>query len=288
MTGQYEIDWSDHAQHLRRTARADADWYRLAAHDLVRPGDRLLADVGCGGAGMAAALAVAGPQARVVAVDGDEDVLAGAHDNLVDAGLDGRVELALADLAGAGSDLADALDGGADVIWASAVVHHAGDQQVAVERLAALLGPGGRLALAEGGLRARHLPWDVGVGEPGLEVRLEAANDRWFAGMRSELPESTRMPYGWTTALRRAGLGEVTTRSVLIERSAPLGSEDLALVADRLRHWVERLREADLLEAADLDAWDRLLDPDSETWLGQREDVFWLEVRSVHVGTAPS
>lgn len=285
--GDYDIDWSEHTDHLAAAAHTDAEWYSTVAADLVRPADRLLVDVGCGGAGMAAALALAAPAAQVVAVDGDEDVLAAAAENLARAGVRDRVRLTKADLTSPVADLAAVLGADADLIWASAVVHHAGDQQGAVDALAGLLAPGGRLALAEGGLAARHLPWDVGVGDPGLELRLDAAQDRWFAAMRSELPGCVRMPYGWPVALHLAGLADVTTRSGLIERPSPLAPGNLARITERLRHWVDRLGEHDLLSVADLDAWSRLLDPVSADWLGGRDDVYELTARTVHLATRP-
>jgi SAM-dependent methyltransferase len=154
----YDIDWAEHAEHLSRAARTNAGWYASMAAELVRPTDRLLADVGCGGAGMAAALAsTAAPDAEVVAVDGNEEILAAARENLARAGVASRVRLARADLTGGQAGLAAVLTGTADLIWASAVVHHAGDQQVTVDILTGMLAPGGQLALAEGGLRARHL-----------------------------------------------------------------------------------------------------------------------------------
>ncbi len=284
MSNEYDIDWAEHAEHLAHAARTDAQWYTTIAAELTRSTDRLLVDVGCGGAGMATALALAAPQARVVAVDADEHVLTAAAANLAAAGVQDRVDLATADLGTEPDRLATALAGEADVIWASAVVHHAGDQQGATNTLARLLAPGGRLALAEGGLAARHLPWDVGIGEPGLELRLDAARDRWFTAMRAELPGSVRMPYGWPVALQRAGLSGITSRSILIERPAPLPTDDMVRVTDRLSHWVDRLREHDLLDPADLAAWHRLLDPQSPDWLGHRADTFELAARTIHVG----
>lgn len=287
--GGYDIEWSDHAEHLSRAASADADWYAAMATELVRPTDRLLSDVGCGGAGMAAALAsAASSETEVVAVDGDEEILTTAGQNLAATGVGTRVRLARGDVAAGREALATVLGGEADVVWASAVVHHAGDQQAAVDTLAGLLAPGGRLALAEGGLRSRHLPWDLGVGRPGLEIRLEAAHERWFTTMRAQLPGSVPMPYGWTTALGRTGLADVTTRTTLIERPAPLGPDDTRTVLDRLGHWVERLREVELLEADDVTAWDRLLDADDPAWLGNRDDLYILEARSVHIGSRPN
>ncbi|MEH1123642.1 class I SAM-dependent methyltransferase [Micromonospora sp. CPCC 206061] len=278
----YTVVWSEHAAHLHVVAREEAGWYAEVAQALIRPRDMLAVDIGCGGAGMTRAMAaVLGATGRAVGVDGDRAILDAARSAVPDA------QFLHADLDGDLADLRAELGSPADLVWASASVHHAGDQQAAVDALATLLGPGGRLALAEGGLPPRHLPWDVGVGEPGLEIRLDAAQDRWFARMRAALPGSRPMPYGWTEALRRSGLTHVTTRTTLVERVVPLSKEDVERLLDRLTHRVDRLRPADLLAPEDLAAWDRLLDPADEAWLGNRTDLSWLDARSVHIGTHP-
>lgn len=284
----YTVDWPEKVAGLVEIARHDREWYAELARTLVQPGDRAAVDVGCGGGGMTLALATAlGGEGVVAAVDGAPEMLAavGARLDELPAG-HARVEFVAADLGGM-APVRTALGRPADLVWASASVHHAGDQQAAVDALAALLGPGGRLALAEGGLPSRHLPWDVGVGEPGMEVRLEAAHDRWFGRMRAELPGSRPMPYGWTEALRRAGLVEVTTRTTLRERPAPLSERDRWHALDRLGAMVDKLRPIGLLDPADLAAWDRLLDPADEAWLGRRGDLQRLEARSVHMGVHP-
>jgi len=279
----YEVDWSRLADRLATVARHDAGWYVALAAALVRPTDRMAVDVGCGGGGMAIALATAAPGgARVIAVDGDEAVLAGARKNALAAGV--SLQFVQADIAAGLAALRDAVGAPADLVWASAVVHHAPDQQAAVADLAVLLAPGGRLVLAEGGLRPRHLSWDVGLGEPGQEMRLDAAQDRWFAGMRAALPGSVSMPYGWPEALGRAGLVEVTTRSTLLERPSPLVAGDQATVVEGLRWRVDRLRGTGLLGAADEQAWERLLDPADGAFLGHRTDLYHLEARSIHIG----
>lgn len=280
-TEPYDIDWTDAADRLAASARTDEDWYRSVAATLVRPGDRVAVDVGCGGGGMAMVLAAAlGPDARVIGVDGAPDVLARAREltgNL-------NVEFVLADLHHGMAPVREQVPDGADLIWASASVHHLGDQQAAVDALAALLREGGRLALAEGGLSPRHLPHDVGVGEPGLESRLQAAQERWFVGMRANLPGAVRMSYGWTEALSRAGLRSVSTRTWLLEQPPPLPTDRLAAVVDRFGHRSARLHEIGLISDDDAAAWRRLLDPTDEAWLGNRGDLFSLDARSVHVG----
>jgi SAM-dependent methyltransferase len=310
-----EIDWAEQAGHLRNSATAEADWNKMVASGLVRATDRLAVDVGCGGGGMAKALAAALPEGAVVAIDADAEVLQEAR---IHTG--GAVRCELASLDDGPEPLRQAIGAPADLIWASASVHHAADQQAAVDSLASLLAPGGRLALAEGGLPARSLPWDLGIGEPGLELRLDLAQDRWFAAMRAALPGSVDMPYGWTDALQRAGLAEVTTRSVLTEKPVPLSDEDREQVVNQFQHRVDRLTPGTpgghgdghghghghgaghghghghddglpvelALPAEDLAVWRELLDPDSSHYLGRRTDLAALSVRSIHIGQAPA
>lgn len=153
----YEIDWAAQTARLAVAAEQDREWSERSAAALVRPGDRVAVDVGCGAGGMTAALAAAlGPGGLAVGADGSAEVLAAAA-NTHPAG-PGRMEWVLADLDAGLDPLKAATGGSADVVWASGSVHHAADQQAAVTALAGLLGPGGRLALAEGGLPARRLP----------------------------------------------------------------------------------------------------------------------------------
>ncbi len=297
-----EIEWGEWAGHLRESAANEADWNAAVAAGLVRDSDKVAADVGCGGGGMAKALAAAMPAGTtVVAIDADPDVLEQAREHTA-----GAVRCELASMDDGAEPLRKAIDAPADLIWASASVHHAADQQAAVDALASLLAPGGRLALAEGGLPARSLPWDLGVGEPGLELRLDLAQDRWFAAMRDSLPGTVPMPYGWTDALTRAGLTDVSTRSILTESSAPLSDErrdrlvsQFQLRVDRLNpdaepahghghgHGHGHVEVQEWLSREDLAVWARLLDPGSEEFLGRRTDLAVLSVRSIHIGHAP-
>ncbi|WP_163509710.1 class I SAM-dependent methyltransferase [Fodinicola acaciae] len=290
MTDPYAIDWDSSRDHLRDNARNDADWNAVVASRLVRPTDRLAVDVGCGGAGMAIAIAHALPtDAAVIAIDGSAEVLEGAKENARAAQLSQeRLAFRQCDLHGGLTELRAAVTEPVDLVWASASVHHVGDQQAAIDQLASLLADDGRLALAEGGLPPRRMPWDVGVGRPGLELRLDAANDEWFVQMRGGLPGSKPMPYGWTEALRRAGLREVTTFSVLIEKPAPLDANDRAHVLDSIEHRVQRSADSGSVDADDLASWQRLLDRDDPAWLGHRDDLFLLDVRSIHLGAKRS
>jgi SAM-dependent methyltransferase len=168
MTDPYAIDWDSSRDHLRDTARNDAEWNALVATRLVSPSDRLAVDVGCGGAGMAIALARALPtDAAVLALDGSAEVLEGARENARSAEIsEERLAFRQCDLHGGLAELRTAVTEPVDLVWASASVHHVGDQQAAINQLASLLSDSGRLALAEGGLPSRRMPWDVGVGRP--------------------------------------------------------------------------------------------------------------------------
>jgi SAM-dependent methyltransferase len=298
-----EIDWAEEASRLRASAEGEAEWNRMVASSLLRPGDKVAVDVGCGGGGMAKALADAlTAGGTVVGIDADPDVLEQARQYTA-----GAVRCELVSMDHGAEPLRKAIGAPADLVWAAGSVHHAADQQAAVDALASLLAPGGRLALAESGLPARSLPWDLGVGEPGLEARLDLAQDRWFKMMRDSLSGSVRMPYGWTDALTRAGLVEVTTQSVLTESPAPLAPERLEQVISQFQLRVDRLDPSqashghghghghglvvsgDLegLSAEDLATWKQLLDPEDEHYLGRRTDLAVLAVRSIHLGHAP-
>lgn len=272
----YVIDWAAQAAAVPSEAGIEAAWNAAVARDIGRDTDRFVVDAGCGSGGMTRALADAWPEARVLGVDASEHMLDRAAEQ---AAGHPRIEFVQASYE---DGFAGAVGRPADLVWASASVHHAGDQQGAVTGLAELLAPGGRLALAEGGLPAYYLPWDVGVGEPGLEHRLVAAGQRWFERMRAALPGQVRMPYGWPEAMRRAGLTDGRTRTFLTEVAAPLPAEAREVVVHALTAQVERLDDTELLDESDRDAWRRLLDPDDADWVGARDDTYVLRARSIH------
>ncbi|MDQ3732765.1 MAG: class I SAM-dependent methyltransferase [Actinomycetota bacterium] len=276
---------AEHCHHPLLTPSAPEQlWYTRTAEQLTTPTDRLVVDIGCGQAPMAIELATVLPDSvRVLALDSDPEALAAAAANIEQAGLTGRVTLIKHDLTDGVDSVRDQLSG-ADLIWASSSLHHVGDQQRVVTELAGLLRDGGRLALAEGGLAERHLPWDVGVGEPGLELRLDAAQGRWFARMRADLPGSVPMPYGWSTALRKAGLSGIVTASAVFEEATPLTSAAIEAVLHDLGHRAARLGAGGFLDDSDRAAWEQLLDPASPVWLGHRDDLYSLTARTLYVG----
>ena len=279
-----DVDFGAHAHDLEQGAGLWSTVSALIAAELPLPlpphGDVVVADVGCGTGDMALLFAerVRGTGGRVLAVDREAVLLDRVRERADAAGVAGAVRTVLADLA----ELPAAMPEPVHLAWAGHVVHHAGDQAAAVAALAGVLAPGGVLALGEGGLQPRCLPWDVGVGRPGIEGRLDAANEEWFVAMRAGLPGSVRDPRGWPAMLRAAGLVEVAARSWLLDRSAPLSAADQHAVLGRLANYVERADR--WLDGDDRAAWRRLLDPDDPAWLGGRDDLAVVAVETVHLG----
>ncbi|MDG4859799.1 class I SAM-dependent methyltransferase, partial [Streptomyces sp. T-3] len=171
--------------------------------------------------------------------------------------------------------------GPADVIWLGQSLHHIGDQRAALAAFAKHLAPGGTLVLLEGGLPARHLPRDIGIGRPGLEVRIDAAREHWFAEMRASLPGAKAETEDWAELLASAGLTHAATRSYLLDLPAPLDDRARAHVVNFFSQLGEAFAER--LDADDLATVERLVDPEDEAGLLRRRDTFVLTAQTVHM-----
>ncbi|MET9888224.1 class I SAM-dependent methyltransferase [Streptomyces sp. NPDC006430] len=288
-----DIDWEVMATRLETDAELHLPALRrTAAHlgELRRPPTtvRRVLDVGSGPGVMTCVLAETFPDADTVAVDGAPGLLDRTLARAERLGLGDRVTARHAELPG-GLDGDEGHGHGeprglgtADLIWSSRAVHHLGDQQGALNALARLLRPGGLLALAEGGLPTRFLPRDIGIGRPGLQARLDAVQEHWFAIMRAELPGSIRVVEDWPAMLGRAGLGHISSRTFLLDLPAPLGGAARAFLHAHLT----RLREiaSDFLDAEDRTTLDVLLDPETPEGVLQRPDAFLLSATTVFTG----
>ncbi len=241
----------------------------------LRP-DHAVADIGPGAGG--ATLRLAAHAVRVHAVDIDADSLTALHRRAAAAGAGDRVQPLHHDLDTGPPPLPEPVA----LVWASACVHHTLDHAAAVRGLATLLAPGGVLALGEGGLPTRSLPWDVGIGRPGLEVRLDAAHDAWFHRWHTGRTGVVREPRGWLELLRAAGLHEVTSRSAVLDLPAPLAGPAREVALALLAARVDRAR--DHLSADDAAVWQRLLDPDDTVFLGHHPGLYLLTARTLHTG----
>lgn len=281
------IDWPARLAALRLADDLDAASDQQVAERLVgvlgATAQPVIVDIGSGGGGMSAAFAaaLAGRGGRVVLSDAVGELLdaATAHVREVAAGSPVVVEAVQADASS--EQLVDQLPP-ADLVWASRVVHHLPDQQRAIDELTRVLAPGGWLALGEGGLATRCLPWDLGIGEPGLGNRLTAARDNWFIGMRGGMPGVKSLPVGWNKALEAAGLTGVFSFSYVIDHPAPASEAVRQSVVDWLA-WMYGVSE-DQLSDSDRTTVARLLDPTDEAYLGLRDDVFILGASTVYLG----
>ncbi|PPK60830.1 class I SAM-dependent methyltransferase [Actinokineospora auranticolor] len=282
------IDWTVRLAAMRRADDTKAEVGAWVAQRLVDPlpDGATVVDVGAGAGGMAAAFAAA-----LAARRGGRIVLVDAVPQLQAAAVE-RVRAVAGDRVEVVPVLADAADPGlvdvvpaADLVWASGIVHHLPNQIVGLTGLAALLRPGGWLALGEGGLNTRCLPWDLGIGEPGLQDRLVAARDAWFADMRAGIGGVVRLPVGWNRALGDIGLHLAGTFSYLVDLPAPAAEPVRRSVAD----WLHGLATiaGDRLSQADRDTVTRLLDEDGPDWIVHRDDTFILSAATVHLATKP-
>lgn len=284
-----DIDWEAHAERLEREGELHlpflepaGDWLReqLTAEGRAQDTGLRVLDVGSGPGVFTCLLARHFPQGTTVAVDGTESLLDRCRERAAAHGLEEHVVTRLAQLP---EDLGDL--GAADLIWTSRTLHHLGDQQDAVNQLAGLLRPGGVLAIGEGGLPFRCLPRDIGLGRPGLQSRIDAALEDWFAGMRAELPSAASDVEDWTAMLSHAGLEPSGTRSFLTDVPAPLGVSVRSFLHSQFEGVREKL--ADYLDAEDQRTLDTLLDPEDPAGILRRPDAFCLTANTVHTARAP-
>jgi SAM-dependent methyltransferase len=283
-----DLDWDALADRLEREAELTLPFLEQAAahlRDIALHGDRTLTrvdrilDVGSGPGVASCLLARYFPNAHVTAVDATESLLGRARVRAHREGLHGRVHTQRAQLP---TDLC--VLGTADIVWAGHFVHHLGDQQAALDALARTLRPGGVLAVAERGLDTRFLPRDIGIGRPGLQARLDAADEDWFSDMRAALPGTRTTVEDWPAMLARAGLVPTGTHSYLTDLPSPLDAEPREHLHARLTRQRERL--AGRLSAEDLRTLDALLDDDADTGILWRPDAFLLTATTVHTARA--
>ncbi|MDX3640469.1 class I SAM-dependent methyltransferase [Streptomyces sp. MB09-02B] len=274
-----DLDWAELAEHLVEEAELFAPLNRQAAAWVAarQPEPGLVVDVGSGPGVVSCLLAEVFPGARVVALDGSGPLLERARYRAEQLGIEDRFSTLEAELPGGLGEL----DYPADLMWAGHSLHHLGDQRAALAAFAERLALGGTLALVEGGLPSRFLPRDIGIGRPGLQSRIDAAEDRWFTEMRASVPGSVPETEDWPGLLTAVGLRDATSRTFLLDLPAPVPEAARAYAVGQFQR--ARGMLADFLDAADLSTVDRLLDPGDKASLHHRTDLFVLAAQTVHV-----
>lgn len=273
-----DFDWAAMADELELAGETQSPYLRQALKELKHLTPRRILDIGSGPGVAACRLAAVFGQAEVTAVDGAPELLVRAEERAARLGV--RLRTQVAEFPVGLADLEPA-----DLVWAGQVVHHVGDQQDALNRLAGLLEPGGVLAVVEGGLPSRWLPRDLAFGRPGIQARLDAAMEDRFSRMRAELPGSAAVVEDWPGLLRAAGLTQVRSRTFLVDYPAPLAAGPRRSVRRSLER--QRAMVGEHLDAEDLVTLDRLLDPADPAGVDLRADLFLLTAKTVHLGSRP-
>jgi SAM-dependent methyltransferase len=263
----------DYVGKLRRFNAFAAPELRQAIASLaLRPGMRVL-DAGCGsGEALAWLSSEAGPEGMVVGID-----LALAHARAARAIAPPVASVVQANLA----HLPLAC-GSVDLVWSVNTLNHLRDPVDALHTLATLLRPGGRIALGQSSLLPdMYFAWDARLERVVNEAVRQYYRDRYQVSER-ELA-AVRALVG---RLRRAGLRNVTARTFMIERVAPLdpASADYLLETIFGGTWGERLQP--YLDADDYAALVRLCDPRHPDFALRRPDFHFLQSFTLAVGQA--
>jgi ubiquinone/menaquinone biosynthesis C-methylase UbiE len=218
--------------------REVAEWVSASLTERAR-----VIDVGAGTGTGTLALARQLPDAEVIALDVDEEMLRHIRDKARTLGLADRIRTVLADLDQASPDRLEA----ADLVWAANSLHHMGDPARAVAQIYQMLRPGGLLAVTELESFPRFLTDPAGEA---LEERIHAA----MARGRDEV--GMHMHEDWPARFTQAGFAVESERRFVIALRPPPDSPMAAAVAryavvtlGRARHGLEdKLSDVDIAE----------------------------------------
>jgi SAM-dependent methyltransferase len=232
-----------------------------------RPGHRFL-DLGSGTGTGTLALLQHFPAAEVTAVDKSGPMLDRLRRKAAAQGAAGRVHVVEADLDAGWPDT-----GPVDLVWASASLHHMAAPDRVLASVLAALRPGGLLAVAEMDSFPRFLPDDLGLGEPGLEVRCHAALAHELAG---EVPH---LGSDWGPWLSRAGFAVEAKQVFAVSLAPPLPAAAGRYAQACLRRMRPGLEGR--VSAVDLATLDTLIGSDGPDGVLRRGDLAVRATRTV-------
>jgi SAM-dependent methyltransferase len=235
----------------------------LIANVGLGPGMRVL-DAGCGtGEALPWLLNEVNPSGSVVGID-----LAAAHVDAARVYASANIEVIQGDLLTA--QLAPA---SVDFIWCVNTINHLRNSIHAVNRLTALLRPGGRIALWQSSLLPdMYFAWDSRLERVTNEAVRQYYRDRYSLDERDLT--SVRAIVG---VLRAANLQNVGASSVLIERVSPVDTATEGYLRDTIFRdtWGERLRP--YLSDGDYTELGHLCDPQHAQFALRRPDFHFLQ-----------
>jgi SAM-dependent methyltransferase len=170
--------------------------------------------------------------------------------------------------------------GSFDLVWSANAVHHLPDPAVGARALADLLRSGGRLVLGQSALLPdMYFAWDARLERVTNEAVRAYYRDRYHIS-EHELTALRNL----AGILRQAGLTNISARTLVIERIAPLDPNTHAYLLDGIFRgtWGERLRP--YLAAADFEQLTHLCDPGHPDFALRRPDFHFLQTFTLAVG----
>jgi SAM-dependent methyltransferase len=250
-------------------AFAELDLRRVIAGLALTPGMRIL-DAGCGTGEALKWFRDAIGEGEIIGID-----LAAAHTSAAR-------EEAPADTLVAQADLQKLpfFEGSFDLVWSVNTINHLNDAREAVERLAKLLRPGGRIALGQSSLVPdMYFSWDARLERLTTEAVRQYYRDRY----RLEERDLTAVR-ALVGVARDAKLKDVRAQTIMIERVFPLSPEDEAYLSEAIFRdtWGERLRP--YLSSTDYEELNRLCDPTDPAFALARPDFHFLQSFTVVIG----
>jgi SAM-dependent methyltransferase len=167
-----------------------------------------------------------------------------------------------------------------DLIWCVNTINHLRDPVLGLSRLAALLRPGGRIALGQSSLLPdMYFAWDSRLERLTNEAVRRYYQDRY--GLSERDLTGVRSLVGW---LQGAALREVTVRTLPIERTLPLQPADAEYLLEAIfrETWGERLRP--YLHPADYAELMANCDPGDSRFALRRADFHFLQCFTLATG----
>lgn len=239
----------------------------------LRDGMRIL-DAGCGSGEMLQLLRDgAGPHSALVGLD-----LSAAHVRAARELVDSSVTVLQGDLLAAPLPPASF-----DLVWSANTINHLRDPIAGLQHLTALLRLQGRIAIGQSSLLPElYFAWDSRLERLTREAVRRYYEDRYALGEHDL--DGARNLLGWAHG---AGLRHIVARTLVIERTAPLGRADREYLLEGIFKgtWGERLRP--YLAAGDHAALHRLCMPESPEFALRRPDFHFIQTFTLVVGERP-